>query len=166
MYLPFLRGGASDFAGLFHMANDWEFNSALWGLSKAFLSVETTRLLMAFVLMVALGCYWIIFYLKQKDDPFMLPRGDIILGIFLICVPVINPWYVVWVLPFAVIWPSVTAWFASFIVLLSYLVPIYLPSISLEGNYDQPIFIRWLEFSLLGVVFFCEYLWKYKKTNS
>jgi len=162
-YLPFLQDGASDLAGLFHMANDWEFNSALWGLSNAFFPTTTTRLFMAAILMTALAVYGFIFYRQQKINPLILPRGDIILGCFLLCAPVINPWYLVWILPFAVIWPSVTAWFSSFIVLLSYLVPLYFPTLTLAGNYDQPVIIRWIEFSLLGIVFISECYWHYRK---
>jgi len=160
LYFPLAKNGASDLMGLTHMASHWEFNSALWGVSRVFLSVGDTRVFMAMILITVLGWYGWSFYRQQQYSSSILPRGDIILGCFLVCAPVINPWYLLWVLPFAVIWPSVTAWFAGFIVFLSYLVPIYLPSLTLEGNYDQPLVIRWVEFGLLALVFIVECYWR------
>ena len=174
LYLPLASQGASDLMGLSHMASDWEFNSALWGLSRAFLDIEQTRLLMAAILLLVLGSYGGYFYYRQQQ-PYQkqeqtpeqglkcIPRGDIIFGSFLLCAPVINPWYMLWLLPFAVIYPSLSVWFASFIVLLAYLVPIYLPTLHLAGNYDQPLIIRWLEFGLLAGVLVIEGVWRKRR---
>lgn len=121
---------------------------------------------MAIILIAVLAQYGWSFYKQHRSRPTIIPRGDIILGVFLVCAPVINPWYIVWILPFAVIYPSVTAWFSGFIILLSYIVPIYLPSLALKGNYNQPLIIRWLEFGLLAGVFISECWWRrYRAIN-
>ena len=60
----------------------------------------------------------------------------------------INPWYLLWVLPFAAIYPSAWAWTASSAVLLSYAIGIYLGDYTLQA-YQQPTWIRFLEFGLI-----------------
>ena len=40
--------------------------------------------------------------------------------LFLLSLPVINPWYVAWILPFATLFPRWWSWTASAVVLMSY----------------------------------------------
>lgn len=165
LYLPIIKNGASDLLGLAYMATDWEFNSALWGLFRIYFSVEITRWLCASILLVTLAIYGLQFLLQQKNNPTQIPRGDIIFGSFLLCAPVINPWYLVWLLPFAVIRPTITVWYASFIVLLAYITPLYWPTLGINGAYNHPTFIRWFEFGSLFLVFLFEYYWRQSKTT-
>ena len=164
LYIPIIINGASEFTSLRSMATDWEFNSALWGVLTIFFSDNIVRFIMAIIIISCSACLAWSFWYRKRHMLYYVPRGDIVFGVFLLCLPVINPWYVVWVLPFAVIHPSVTAWFASFIILLSYVVPLYLPTLDLDGNYDQPVIIRWVEFGSLACVFTVEYWWR-KKNN-
>ena len=60
----------------------------------------------------------------------------------------INPWYLLWLLPFAAIFPSAWAWTASGAVLLSYVIGIHLDDYTLQA-YQQPTWIRFLEFGLI-----------------
>jgi len=77
-----------------------------------------------------------------------IPRGDWIFGAFLLVSPVINPWYLLWLLPFAVIVPSVWAWTASVAVLLAYVTGLNLNDSELQ-TYQQPAWVRPLEFGLI-----------------
>ena len=109
IYLPFIiNSGASDLLGLAHMANNWEFNSAIWGLIQVYYSTPITRNIIMVGLFIILGSYGLFFFLKQRKNKQFLPHGDLVLGIFLVSSPVINPWYCVWLLPFATIRPSLT----------------------------------------------------------
>ena len=59
--------------------------------------------------------------LPPRRAPGEVPRGDWIYGLFLFAAPVINPWYALWLLPFAAIYPSLWAWTASWALFLSYI---------------------------------------------
>ena len=62
--------------------------------------------------------------------------------------PVINPWYLLWLLPFAAIAPSVSAWTASVAVFLAYVTGLNLNDGDLQP-YQQPAWVRPLEFGLI-----------------
>ena len=47
-------------------------------------------------------------------------RGDWLFLVFLLALPVINPWYVAWLLPFATLYPRWWTWVVSYCCLLSY----------------------------------------------
>ena len=77
-----------------------------------------------------------------------MPRGDWLYGAFLAASPVINPWYLLWLLPFAAIVPSVWAWTASVAILLGYVTGLTLNDYDLQ-LYQHPSWIRPLEFGLI-----------------
>ena len=77
-----------------------------------------------------------------------IPHGDWLFGVLLLLSPVINPWYLLWLLPFAVVFPSVWAWTASVAVLLSYVTGLNLPDYTLQP-YEQPVWVRGLQFGLI-----------------
>jgi len=68
----------------------------------------------------------------------------------LLCAPVINPWYISWVLVFAVFKPSFWAWTLSFSVFLAYASGINLSDDEL-GLYQQPLWAISLEYGLVLV---------------
>ena len=74
--------------------------------------------------------------------------GDWLFGFLLAVSPVINPWYLLWLLPFAVVFPSFWAWTASAAVLLSHITGLNLPDYSLQP-YEQPGWARGLQFGLI-----------------
>lgn len=72
-------------------------------------------------------------------------------GVFLILLPVINPWYLAWWLPFAALRPSLTPWVASVAVLLSYASGINLSQGTALQLYQQPVWVLVLEYSIIAV---------------
>ena len=146
LYLPFVAQGATDMAGLKVFAAAWEFNSALFGVATQWLSATNAKLLIGAGLLALGISYW---YLYRRDCREEVPRGDWIYGAFLVSMPVINPWYALWVLPFAVIYPSYWAWTASSALLLAYVTGINLKDLDMDA-FAQPGWVRPLEF---GVVF-------------
>ncbi len=135
--------------GLMAMADSWLFNAPLYLLLLKFLDFQTIKLLLLSVFIV----YGFIVFLrrlkvKQNTDKDSVPsfkwqsssaafRGDYLYGLFLLALPVLNPWYVVWVLPFAVLYPSFWAWTASFAVLLSYWYGVNVATAGASA-FDQP----------------------------
>ncbi len=83
-----------------------------------------------------------------------LPHGWLF-GVFLLVIPVLNPWYLAWWLPFAVLrftgrqWAS--PWVASVAVGLSYVSGINLDAADGWGLYQIPGWVLALEFGVIAV---------------
>ena len=108
----------TDLASLQVFAREWEFNSGLFGLLASGVPRDEARLLLGAAFAGFWGCYYVKYW---RGGPRGIPRGDWLYGALLAASPVINPWYLLWLLPFATIYPSVWAWTASVAVLLSYI---------------------------------------------
>ncbi len=142
LYLPFVIQGSTDLPTLALFATTWEFNAALYGVVSEWLAPDAARLLLGGVLLAFGATYWV-HHLRQA--PGQIPRGDWIFGAFLLAAPVINPWYALWFLPFAVVYPSRWAWTASSVLLLAYLTGVNLDNAELDP-FVQPWWVRPLEF--------------------
>ena len=145
LYGPFLVAGATDLDTLVVFAREWEFNSAAFGLLAAVLPPNLAKLSLA----VAFGVFWLWYYRRHRSAGGEVPRGDWVYGVFLLAAPVINAWYLLWLLPFAVVYPSRWAWAASVAVLLSYITGLHLGNYEMQA-YAQPWWVRPVEF---GVIF-------------
>jgi len=145
VYLPFVVQGGTDLLSLGVFARDWEFNSAVFGLLKAVLPPFEARILLGVVFAAFWG--WICLR-RARGREEGIPRGDVLFGVLLAVSPVINPWYLLWLLPFAVVSPSIWAWTASAAVLLSYVTGLNLPDYTLQP-YEQPVWARGLQFGLI-----------------
>ena len=163
LYAPFAALGGTDLTSFAIFAREWEFNSALFGL----LAMVMDRLDARVLLGLAFGVFWA-FCLwrhhvteKAAEGAFRVPRGDWVFGALLLVSPVINPWYLIWILPFAAIYPSAWAWTASLAVLLSYISGINLLSDPSMQAYGQPLWARLLEFSLIGAALLVD--WRRRK---
>ncbi len=103
------------------------------------------------VLGLAGALFWGWYYQRyRRDEGRPVPRGDWVYGVLLAASPVINPWYLLWLLPFAAIFPSVWAWTASMAVLISYVTGLNVNDYELQP-YQQPLWARLLEFGLIGL---------------
>ena len=145
LYAPFVLQGGTDFESLHVFARTWEFNSAAFGLLTTVFRPFEAKL----VLGVLFGAFWAGYVFRYfRGGARGVPRGDWLYGAFLVASPVINPWYLLWLLPFAAIVPSVWAWTASVAVLLGYVTGINLNDHDLQP-YQHPSWIRPLEFGLI-----------------
>ena len=145
LYAPFALMGDTNLTSLQVFAREWEFNSAAFGLLGTVLPRFEARLI--------LGLMFAVFWLRHaarfaRGGQHAILRGDWLYGGLLVVSPVINPWYLLWLLPFAAIFPSAWAWTASGAVLLSYVIGIHLDDYTLQA-YQQPTWIRFLEFGLI-----------------
>ena len=145
LYLPFFLTGATDLDAFLVFAQEWEFNSSLYAL-LSLVSPSTPSKLILGVLYAAFIVYC--FRMHQKGD-IIVPRGDWIFGAFFIAAPVFNAWYMLWVLPFAAIYPSRWAWTASIALLLSYVTGLHLGDYEMQA-YAQPMWVRPIEFGVIG----------------
>ena len=146
LYTPFLLNGASDIDSLIVFAREWEFNASLFALLTLFISPTISKLLLA----AAYGVFVVYCFQIYRRGNDVIPRGDWIFAALFIVAPVFNPWYMLWVLPFAAIYPSRWAWTASVALLLAYIAGLNL------GNYDvqpfaQPVWVRFTEFGAIAI---------------
>ena len=145
VYAPFALRGGSELASLQVFAREWEFNSWLFGLLKTALPPFEARLALG----LAFAAFWGWYQVKYLRSPARgIPRGDWIFGGLLAASPVINPWYLLWLLPFAAVYPTIWAWTASLAVLLSYVTGLNLQDYEMHP-YGQPPLVRGLEFGLI-----------------
>lgn len=145
LYAPFIIRGGTELASLLVSAREWEFNSAVFGLLATVLRPFVAKLVLGLMYAV----FWAIYAIKfVKSGTHPVPRGDWLYGALLVISPVINPWYLLWLLPFAAIFPSAWAWTASASVLLSYMTGLNLDDYGLQA-YQQPTWVRLLEFGLI-----------------
>ena len=145
LYLPFVLQGATDLPTLAVFAATWEFNTALYGLIAPWLSPAGARLALGAVLLVLGAAYWLHY---RRHTPGQIPRGDWIFGAFLVAAPVINPWYALWLLPFAVVYPSRWAWTAATALLLAYVTGLNLGAMELDP-FALPWWVRPVEFGVI-----------------
>ncbi|MGH8611522.1 MAG: hypothetical protein ACREYF_05625, partial [Gammaproteobacteria bacterium] len=139
-----------------------EFNSALYGLLTLAVSPELARgLLAAGVLAVAAALYRRSLLLRDAD---YLPRGDLIFAVLILAAPVINPWYWLWVLPFSVVYWTAWSWTASVALLMAYITGLNLATPEL-GAYDQPQWVRWVEFGGIGLAGIFGSIWRDQRST-
>lgn len=146
--LPGQTGAAVGMASTATMALAWEFNAALFALFAALLPNVAARVAAGAALIAF--CAWC--WMRQRRLAEAVPRGDWVFGALLLLAPVVNPWYLIWVLPFAVVHRSAWAWTASLAVLLSYLTGLNLDDTRLHP-YGHPWWVRPLEFGLVALAF-------------
>lgn len=150
--------------GLLAMADSWLFNSPLYYLLLQMFSFSSIKviLLASFVLYVS-----VVFLQrfsktnssKDRDDEewhqwtksLAAFRGDWLFALFLLCLPVINPWYVAWLLPFATLFPRWWSWTASYSILLSYWYGSNVGAIG-SDSLQLPVSVLVLEFALVLLV--------------
>jgi len=114
--------------GLMAMADSWLFNAPLYLMLLNVLPFQTIKLLLLSLFLVygLITAWRRLTSLAQSTSTngwIHTPaafRGDWLYALFLLCLPVVNPWYVAWLLPFAVLTPRYWSWTASYAVLLSY----------------------------------------------
>ena len=147
LYAPFALGGGTDLSSLLVFTREWEFNSAAFGLLTLALPAFEAKLGLGLACALLWGWYY---WRYRRDEGRPVPRGDWVYGVLLAASPVINPWYLLWVLPFAAIFPSVWAWTASVAVLISYITGLNVNDYELQP-YQQPLWARLLEFGLIAL---------------
>lgn len=166
-YVPFMWQPGSEFFALQTFATVWRFNPLLFALIEGVTRPETARAiaggLLALVLAWIAWCEWqrhkkaCVDIPAKSATPTVAP-ADQALGALLAFAPVINPWYLLWFLPFAVLRPTRTAWAASLVVPLSYW---HGGNFAFEGGreFGVPILVTVIELLVLAVCF----IWDIRK---
>ena len=146
LYAPFLLTGATDLESFILFAREWEFNSSLHALLTLFVPANISKLLLGLVY----GVFTIYYFRAYRRESNPIPRGDWVFGALFLAAPVFNAWYMLWVLPFAAIYPSRWAWTASIALLLAYITGLQLGDYEMQA-YAQPLWVRVLEFGVIAI---------------
>ena len=155
MYLPFiLNQQHTDLAILEYFARNWLFNAPLFSLLAYLFTDPIARYASASLFVL----WYFIYFVQYQKSHFSadLPRMDWIFGLMLILSPVLNAWYLVWVLPFAVIWPSIWAWTASVVIVLSYVIGLHLPQSNLS-DYQVSQYAQIFQILCIAIAVFVDY---------
>ena len=138
LYLPFfVQGSLAEFGALRTFASLWEFNSTVFGVIGSWFGTTTAKVICGVVFLMIFAAY-------AKKWRGSVPRGDWLFGAFFLLSAVVNPWYLLWILPFVAIYPSGAGVAALIVVILAYVHGLNLPGSGL-GPYDHPMWVRVIE---------------------
>ncbi len=89
--------------------------------------------------------------------------ATVLLAVMFALSPVMNPWYALWLLPFAALGNARWPWVAATLVLLSYVVELNLGLISSNGPYHHPSWVRPVEY--LGILMAVGFEWRMERNR-
>ena len=145
LYMPFVWYGATDVAGLWVFARDWQFNSSVYALTRNWFAPLENKIILGLIFC----CFYFVLFWRHTRSEWQLPRGDLLFGVFFLLAPVVNAWYLIWLLPFAVIYPHWWSWSASYAVLLSYLTGINFNVAGVLSLLHLPWWVKAAEYGLV-----------------
>jgi len=175
-YIPFLlQGSNTGLTSLQTMAEEWEFNAGPYALIKIATSVEAARYLWLGIFALIYTSILFHYWKRPKNFGKEAPL-DIIYGSFFLLSPVINPWYLLWMIPFIMLRPKPWSISALIVVSLSYITGANLQGSILGNqgsleNFDNPLSVKLLEFGIIAFAIlansnYCAYLAEFKKRTS
>jgi hypothetical protein len=159
---PFwLQGSLADWTGLRAFAADWEFNSSLYALAKMFMSSLPAKLTCGLLFALFWSTLLVRWLRKDRDvHDKSVPPAAALFGVFLLLSATVNPWYLLWLLPFVALRPTATGLTALAIVSLSYVTGLNLGDTAL-ANFEHPLWVRLIEYGAVALVGVAE-LWRRK----
>lgn len=157
LHLPFWMQDRTA-TSLSAFAQGWEFNSSLVGILGSFLPPFWARLIPLFLVLPVIAALWL-----RHDPVHDHPPLHHVFGLLFVASAVVNPWYLLWMLPFAAASPSCVApWAAMAAVPISYATVLNL-GISGPGPYSHPAWVRPVEYGIIFAVALFEWIRKSKK---
>lgn len=144
--------------GLSAMSTDWLFNAPLYEALIRITSMDNAKLLLVTAFILIGGVYGLRWALRewQSTEPRTrpIPRGDLLFALLFLCIPAFNPWYAIWLIPFALYWPRFWVWVGSITLLLSYATGINLgPEYAHLEDYQHPTWVLASQFGLIFMAF-------------
>ena len=102
-YLPYMDAGPRLFSGLLVYGDKWRFNDSVFSI----IFFLTDSLNVSKIIVAALFAGLAAFCAVRITDPFR--SAFILLGGYLVLTPTVQPWYLVWIIPFLCLYPN-PAW--------------------------------------------------------
>ena len=172
-YSPFLAAGFHILNGTEAFARHWIFNAGAYrvfqnGVPLLISPLTDLKILpeatasfflkedrLAKLMVVILFSVFTFYRAKKIKTADELPSESVnVLGALLILSPVVNGWYVLWILPFACITRNKPWLLFSFLVFASY---------SWWYSEDLAFYLRWVEYIVFFVIFFFWYIQRKQK---
>ena len=119
-YLPYLSLGSRIFEGFFAFSQAWQFNAGVFGMVQWLISFVSDNPSEVARLINGLIITGLVLWLSLKDDRSnsnFFKASTTVMGALFILSPTVMPWYISWVLPFALLSKDLL-WFAFSILLL------------------------------------------------
>jgi len=168
--LPFGISDAWVPAGLKAMSDNWLFNAPLYTALLPWVSIGDIKLTLLSLFCIGGGLYGL-FAMRHwwiNKQPLDNIRVDLLFAGLFVCLPALNVWYIVWLLPFAALRPtmqsSLWAWVASMAMLLAYASGINLEDPNL-GPYEHYDWLLTLEFAIIGLAALAQYFFSATPKN-
>jgi alpha-1,6-mannosyltransferase len=116
-WLPYREGFQAAWQSFFTFARDWQFNALGFAIINAINTSLARSAAAAVIIVLFAACWW-----WQRKDATSRSAAAIVVAFaaLLLFSPVINPWYLLWLLPLACGTRWITPWVAATVVLLSY----------------------------------------------
>ena len=164
MYMPFLGGKTSELSSLSTFGQQWRFNPLLFRLIEQVSFIAYPRL--AATTIIAFGIILLLTsWLKgnpttKVSDSFRPPLPPIDLAFFLLlmCSPVINSWYWLWILPLAIVQHRTWLVAVCSVSICAYINSSVFYVANRAGvNVDESLFttpwpVTWLQLSLIAIL--------------
>ena len=136
-YLPYMDAGPDLFRGLLVYGDKWRFNDSVFSILFYLTdSLNVSKIIVA-VLFAGLVAYCAV----RITDPFR--SAFILLGAYLVLTPTVQPWYLVWVIPFLCLYPNPAWVLLSGLVALSYHVVI---GFVLTETWQEETWVRFVQY--------------------
>jgi hypothetical protein len=147
IYAPFwVRGSLAEWRGLATMGVEWEFNSSLYAMVSWLLGPTPAWLLCLGLFLAFWGAVVAAWWRRGADSTGReLPPGAVLFGAFFLLSPTVNPWYLLWLVPFVALRPTGVGLTALAMVGLSYVTGLNLGH-PVEGNFAHPAWVRPVEY--------------------
>ncbi len=146
VYAPFvLHGAGSEFDVVRLFLTEWEFNAGPFRLFSELTSRTGAKLVCGalFGLTVLRAMY-----LHYRGRLGGIVRGDVLYGALFLLSPVVNPWYLTWMVPFVALRPTPWGIAALMVVPLSYLHGLFFGGGTL-APYQVAAWVPWVEYGVV-----------------
>ena len=147
IYAPVLLSGHSEFDGLLVMARQWAFNSFWYTIFSSIFGDGAARVITAISFLSGLFLIYR-WHVVRVDEAGSLYSCFFVYALLILTMPAVNPWYLGWLLVFALFTPYIWPWVFAVTIWLALLTGINLQSESL-GLYEISPITLWLEYGMV-----------------
>jgi hypothetical protein len=136
-YLPYLDAGYQLFHGLLVYGDKWRFNESLFSFA-----LSMTGSLNQAKLIIGVVFSGLIVYLFIRP-PDLLRTGYIVTGAYILLTPTLQPWYLIWIVPFLCLYPNRAWMLLTGLVVFSYHVLIQFAQ---TGIWKEDVTLRYVQY--------------------
>ena len=156
-YLPYLDAGPGLFSGLLVYSDKWRFNDSVFSI----LFYLTDSLNVSKAIVAAIFAGLVAFCTVRISDP--VRSAYILLGAYLVLTPTVQPWYLIWIIPFLCLYPNPAWILLSGLTALSYHVVV---GLVLTETWCEETWVRYVQYVPFYGLLIAHALWSRTRRNS